>query len=596
MKKLHFILTSVVVVAFLSTLTFGQDFARKNLDQKVKAPDRDGAVVLQWDDGVNFDAIGLTSGGTFEVSARFPASITGTYSGYNLTQVEIYINDVPDNCTLKIYDQGTATSPGTLLHSEDVTSATVSGWNIFTLSSPVAITGDDIWVGYEVTHAAGFFPAGVDAGPAVPDGDWIYLSPGPWAHLNDFGLPYNWNIHAYLESGGGGSVFFDDFEAYTAGQQLACQNPVDWTTWSIAPCDPVEDAYVSDMYSYSGNNSTVIVQNNDLVKPLGSLTSGKWYISFVVYIPAGKSGYFNTLSGFTPNPFEWAMECYFDAGGAGRLFGGAATPIAFTWLEDTWQQVMIVVDLDTDMAEFWFGTGPTLNMIHSWQWTLGASGGGSALQLDANDFFGATADDEMYFDDYYFGDTPPPIVPVELTSFTAVSTNEGYVELNWVTASELNNHRFEIERRAQDGQYRMIGYVDGKGTTTEEQFYSYTDRTVTPGVYYYRLKQVDFSGTYEYSDEVQVEVNPPLVFGLEQNYPNPFNPSTTIKFSLPSNELTKLTVYNALGEEVALLINEVLQAGFHQVSFNAAGLPSGVYFYRIEAGDFTQVRKMMLTK
>jgi hypothetical protein len=107
---------------------------------------------------------------------------------------------------------------------------------------------------------------------------------------------------------GGGTTFTDNFDSYTAGQQLACQNPTDWTTWSNLPCDAVEDAYISTNYAYSGANSTVIVQNNDLVKTHGQLTSGEWYISVLIYIPTGKAGYFNTLAGFTPNPFNWGME------------------------------------------------------------------------------------------------------------------------------------------------------------------------------------------------------------------------------------------------------------------------------------------------
>jgi len=186
--------------------------------------------------------------------------------------------------------------------------------------------------------------------------------------------------------------FSDNFDAYTAGQQLACQNPIDWTTWTLAPCNSTEDAVVSSNFAYSGTNSTVVVQNNDLVKRFGGLTKGRHAIEFQVYIPATKAGYFNTLAGFTPNPFSWGMEVYFDAGGAGRLLSVPATT-NFTWTPDTWQPVKVVVDLDADMAEFHFnGT-----MVNSWQWTRGGS---IPRRLDANDFFGATANDEMYFDDY----------------------------------------------------------------------------------------------------------------------------------------------------------------------------------------------------
>jgi len=187
-------------------------------------------------------------------------------------------------------------------------------------------------------------------------------------------------------------------------------------------------------------------------------------------------------------------------------------------------------------------------------------------------------------------------VPVELTSFTATVNNEGSVVLNWSTATELNNQMFEIERKSETGQYTTIGYVEGYGTTTEPQEYSYSDNTVETGTYFYRLKQIDFGGQYEYSDEIEVEVNGPLTFALEQNYPNPFNPSTNIKYSLPENGFVKLSVYNLVGEEVSVLVNGMVDAGFYEVTFNAANLPSGTYFYRLQTGNTVQAKKMVLMK
>jgi hypothetical protein len=188
------------------------------------------------------------------------------------------------------------------------------------------------------------------------------------------------------------NFFEDDFEAYTAGVQLVIQNNTDWDTWSSLPGSG-EDPFVSDVYSFSGANSVVIVSGNDLIRRHGSRTTGSWGLSWQTYIPAGKAGYFNTMSGFTPNPNFWAMEVYYDIGGAGRLITGATTT-PFTWTEDTWHLVEVIVDLDQDQAQYVLdGT-----VIYQWQWT----GGGGPLQLDVNDFYGATADDEMYFDDYLF--------------------------------------------------------------------------------------------------------------------------------------------------------------------------------------------------
>jgi len=199
------------------------------------------------------------------------------------------------------------------------------------------------------------------------------------------------------------------------------------------------------------------------------------------------------------------------------------------------------------------------------------------------------------FSRWTLGASSSPI-PVELTSFTANVNNNGSVVLNWSTATEVNNQMFKIERRSKESQFITIGHVEGYGTTTEPQVYSYIDNTVEPRTYYYRLKQIDFSGQYEYSDEIEIEVNGPLTFGLEQNYPNPFNPSTLIKYSVPENGFVNLSVHNLVGEEVRVLVNETVDAGFYEVAFNAANLPSGTYFYRLQAGNTVQVKKMILLK
>jgi hypothetical protein len=154
---------------------------------------------------------------------------------------------------------------------------------------------------------------------------------------------------------------------------------------------------------------------------------------------------------------------------------------------------------------------------------------------------------------------------------------------------------FEIERRQENSEFVLIGFVEGKGTTTERQEYSYIDRSVTAGKYFYRLKQIDYDGTFEYSNEIEVDTAP-LSFSLEQNYPNPFNPITTIKFNLPEKEFVSLKVYDIIGKETAVLLNEEKPAGLHSVQFDASGLSSGTYFYKLQAGSKIITRKMLLLK
>jgi hypothetical protein len=186
-------------------------------------------------------------------------------------------------------------------------------------------------------------------------------------------------------------------------------------------------------------------------------------------------------------------------------------------------------------------------------------------------------------------------VPVELVSFTA-NVIDGKVNLTWTTATETNNSRFEVERSSNGVDFAFVGSVKGNGTTTERNTYSFVDNSVNAGKYTYRLKQVDFDGSYEYSKSIEVNVGLPTEFSLSQNYPNPFNPSTTINFALPKTSNVKLTIYNALGKEVATLVNGVMEAGNHSAVWNAANNASGMYFFKLEAGNFTSTKKMMLIK
>jgi hypothetical protein len=188
----------------------------------------------------------------------------------------------------------------------------------------------------------------------------------------------------------------------------------------------------------------------------------------------------------------------------------------------------------------------------------------------------------------------PEYVPVELISFKG-SAIGNEVTLNWITATELNNLGFEVQTRT-GGEYQTIGFVEGNGTTTESQSYSFTDKNIENGTYYYRLKQIDFDGTFEYSNEITIEVDIPVNYFLSQNYPNPFNPTTTIKYSLAKEGLVTLRVFDLLGKEVTTLVNEHQQAGTFNANFDGSDLASGVYYYQLKSGDYSDVKKLMLTK
>ena len=260
--------------------------------------------------------------------------------------------------------------------------------------------------------------------------------------------------------------------------------------------------------------------------------------------------------------------------------------------------------------------GDTANVIgdgqwHLYQWNLGVDGqpmwkgwvtGNDTISddptptYDAIWFFAPDGSDTtvIYFDHVSWN--PGGEVPVELVSFIA-SVNKNIIDLKWVTSTELNNKGFEVQRRTENTNFQTIAFVHGKGTTTQVNGYTYSDVVDQPGVYYYRLKQVDFDGTFEYSNEVMVNVIAlPGQYALAQNYPNPFNPSTSIQFVIPQAGLVNLSVFNLLGEKVAELVNEIKNSGSHSVSFDASNLSSGTYIYRLSVNGNVISKKMTLMK
>jgi hypothetical protein len=196
-------------------------------------------------------------------------------------------------------------------------------------------------------------------------------------------------------------------------------------------------------------------------------------------------------------------------------------------------------------------------------------------------------------------------VPVELAFFHAMDT-DGKVILEWVTATETNNFGFEIQRKKLDNDnWKVIGTVEGKGTTTTPHKYSFTDQSIDIGSYYYRLKQIDFDGSFEFSDEIQVEVKPPKTFSLYQNYPNPFNPATIIRYRIPRLEQAtipvELKIYNLLGDEVRSLVQQDQGTGYYAARWdgkNSHGenVAAGTYIYRLRAGSFIKTNKMLLLR
>jgi len=195
-----------------------------------------------------------------------------------------------------------------------------------------------------------------------------------------------------------------------------------------------------------------------------------------------------------------------------------------------------------------------------------------------------------------YGNLHPPI-PVELMSFSNEVIGNS-VKLNWSTTTETNNYGFEIMRSIfpDINESFKVGFVKGSGTISKKIDYEFWNKNLRQGDYKYQLIQIDFNGTRKQIAETEARITNPNSYALYQNYPNPFNPTTNIDFSIPQKSKVTLSIYNTLGQIVSTLINEEKEAGIYQLKFNASTLSSGVYFYKISAGEFNQTKKLILLK
>ncbi|MGB2869679.1 MAG: T9SS type A sorting domain-containing protein [Bacteroidota bacterium] len=214
------------------------------------------------------------------------------------------------------------------------------------------------------------------------------------------------------------------------------------------------------------------------------------------------------------------------------------------------------------------------------------------------ELFSPLLDATDYSTAFYSASIAAVPLPVQLVSFSVIA-NRLSSQLSWSTATETNNYGFDIERRiVGSADWTKVGFVAGAGTSTAKRDYTYEDGNLAPGRYAYRIKQVDQDGTFKYSSAAEVEIG--IVskeFRLDSNYPNPFNPSTKIDFSLAKDGRASLKVYNVIGQQVATLFDGVAEAGkLYQTRFDAASLPTGIYFARLESDGQRQMKKMLFVK
>lgn len=184
-------------------------------------------------------------------------------------------------------------------------------------------------------------------------------------------------------------------------------------------------------------------------------------------------------------------------------------------------------------------------------------------------------------------------LPITLLNLSA-SPKGKTVTLHWTTSSELNNRGYDIQRSSDGVNWSTIGFVAGAGNSSMTINYSYLDDNLDARKYYYRLNQWDIDGRSKYSVVVTAVIGGKGEYVLGQNYPNPFRNETTIQYSLPQAGKVSLTLFDISGRIVRTLVNGSKEAGTHAVSFTTGNLTSGIYYYRLQVGDFSDVKKLTI--
>jgi photosystem II stability/assembly factor-like uncharacterized protein len=347
------------------------------------------------------------------------------------------------------------------------------------------------------------------------------------------------------------------YTGYAVGAAGTVLKTTNGTSWSVL----TENIYnqLNDMSFVDVNNGWVVGNNGTIL--ITADAGATWQTQ-----PSGTSVHLNGVS-FVNSTLGWAV------GNNGTILRYDFSP----------SQSKLIKNSST-------------SSIPSWTLVLsGATGDLDAVLLIGSDlgfFIGDSGTVLSY--------SPAVVLPVELTSFTA-SVKGSTVELQWRTATEINNYGFEIERTVISNQsvnrWNKIGFVEGAGTTNAPREYSFNDKNISVGKYSYRLKQIDRDGKFKYSQQVEINASvAPKDVALGQNYPNPFNPTTVIRYQLSVSSYVTLKVYDVLGREVVSLVNELEEAGTHSLSFDASKLSSGLYYYTLRSGEFVATKAMVLMK
>jgi hypothetical protein len=397
-----------------------------------------------------------------------------------------------------------------------------------------------------------------------------------------------------------GTIFSENFD-YSAGTGLTT---IGWSVISSGTnkCNVSDIGLTYNNYPNSniGRACSISGASNseDIGKSFTQQTSGTVYYSFMVSINNNGTGegYFTGLQAAVGSSFN--LRIFSNGTSAPYKFGLGTSTASYATTPTTFDAgsvalVVLKYTIGGNAALYVFKDGIPQNEPASPEVLLSSitsfNPGAVFIRQDGSSMTGSIDGLRIATS---WGDSP---LPVELSTFTSSVINNA-VALSWSTVAEKSNYGFNVERSADKTNWVKIGFVNGSGNSNSVKNYSFTDKSANSGKMYYRLKQVDTDGKYEYSKTIEVDLGLPKVYELSNNYPNPFNPSTTIRFSLPEKQNVKITVFNTLGQKVAEILNGEMEAGVHEVNFNASNLTSGIYICKMNAGNFTQTKKLMLVK
>jgi len=469
---------------------------------------------------------------------------------------------------LYVYPEGTTVLAGVENFAAEVSGSDVNlSWDA---PSGKALTGYNV---YRNNTLITFTTETAFADPGLPMGSYTYYV----CALYDEGESMPSETMSVFIGGGTTTVFSDDFEAYTAGNKVACQNTTDWTTWSNAPCGN-EDAVVSTDFTYSGSNSVIVEGVNDLVKTIPDYTEGLYKISFQIYVPSGFLAYFNTLQDFAGAGSVWGMQVFFNTNGSGSVDGGGEGAGTFSFAHDTWILNELIVDMDNDWAEYKLDGQSVLG----WQWSIGAFGDGSLNQLGGVDFYAwdnsGAGTPKYYFDDFMIEEFGPPALMPPL-NFTLNVAFEN-IQLTWDSPGGKALLGYNIYYAFNGGDFSLLDY------TTET---SYIVESPGSGLHAYYLtavydegesdptniEEILLTGTEDYSANASISVFP--------------NPACRFVYMDAGEAISSVRLYNYEGQE---LICSTILSG-HSAMADLSGMKDGIYFLRITTKDKSVYRQVI---